>query len=111
MHVQQNITRFMFNNFFGPKSYSLWDNAEKYSTTRQDTDANIIRLIQAACWITKTVDTHSEYVILTAFPLQQMLRERASILLSFVHCRSCLIYGGSQLQPSTRKIPLEFQRT
>ena len=33
-----------------------------------------------ACWITKTTNTHSEYVMLIAFPLQQWLHERASIL-------------------------------
>ena len=33
-----------------------------------------------ACWITKTTNTHSEYVILIAFQLQRWLRERASVL-------------------------------
>jgi hypothetical protein len=33
-----------------------------------------------ACWIPKAIDTHSEYVILIAFTLQQWLNERASIL-------------------------------
>ena len=33
-----------------------------------------------ACWITKATNTHSEYVILIAFPLQQWLHERASVL-------------------------------
>jgi hypothetical protein len=33
-----------------------------------------------ACWITKVTDKHSEYVILIAFPLQQWLNERASVL-------------------------------
>jgi hypothetical protein len=33
-----------------------------------------------ACWIPKDTNTHSEYVILIAFPGQQMLRERASML-------------------------------
>jgi len=32
-----------------------------------------------ACWVTKATDTHSEYVILTAFPRQQWSRERASM--------------------------------
>jgi hypothetical protein len=32
-----------------------------------------------ACRITKATDTHSEYVILIAFPRQQWLRERASV--------------------------------
>ena len=33
-----------------------------------------------ACWICKAANTHSEYVIFIAFPLQQYLRERASVL-------------------------------
>ena len=33
-----------------------------------------------ACWITNATDTHSEYVMLIAFPRQQWLLERASIL-------------------------------
>jgi hypothetical protein len=32
------------------------------------------------CWITKATDTHSEYVILIAFPRQPWLRELASML-------------------------------
>jgi hypothetical protein len=41
---------------------------------------NIIRRMCFACWITKATDTHSEYVTLIAFPRQQWLRERASVL-------------------------------
>jgi hypothetical protein len=33
-----------------------------------------------ACWIPKTTNTHSQYVILIAFPLQQWLYERAPML-------------------------------
>ena len=33
-----------------------------------------------ACWINKATGIHSEYVIFIAFPQQQWLRERASIL-------------------------------
>jgi hypothetical protein len=33
-----------------------------------------------ACWIPKATSTHSEYVMLTALPLQQWLQERASVL-------------------------------
>ena len=32
------------------------------------------------CWITKATDTHSEYVIRTAFPRKHWLREPASML-------------------------------
>jgi hypothetical protein len=41
--------------------------------------------MRIACWIPKATDTHSEYTILTAFPQQQWLRERASILRLYVH--------------------------
>ena len=49
---------------------------EKYGRAGQATDDNIIRRMRFACWITKTTDTHSEYVILIAFPRQQLLGER-----------------------------------
>jgi hypothetical protein len=35
------------------------------------------------CWIPKATNTHSKYVILIAFPWQQRLRERASVLRLF----------------------------
>ena len=43
-----------------------------------------------ACWKPKATDTHSEYVILIAFPLQQLLHECASVLCLYVHCLACL---------------------
>jgi hypothetical protein len=43
----------------------------------QATDGNIIRRMRIECWITEATDKHREYVILTAFPRQQWLRERA----------------------------------
>jgi hypothetical protein len=36
--------------------------------------------MRIACRTPKATNTHSQYVILTAFPLQQWLHERASIL-------------------------------
>jgi hypothetical protein len=36
--------------------------------------------MRISCWIAKTTSTHSEYVVLTAFPLQQQLHELASLL-------------------------------
>jgi hypothetical protein len=52
---------------------------EKYGTARQATDDNIIWRMRFACWVTAR-DTHSEYVIHIAFPWQQWLRERVSVL-------------------------------
>ena len=37
---------------------------EKYGRARQDTGGNIIRRARIACWITKAISAHSEYVIL-----------------------------------------------
>jgi hypothetical protein len=58
---------------------------EKYGTARQVTDDNIIRRMRFAYRITKATDTHTKYLILIAFPRQQWLRERASILRLYVH--------------------------
>jgi hypothetical protein len=70
---------------------------EKYGRARQTTDDNIIRRMRFACCITKATDTLAEYVIFIAFPQQQWLRERVSVLRLYVHCLSCyrLISVGS----------------
>jgi hypothetical protein len=39
-----------------------------------------VRRMRTACWILKATNTHSEYAIFVAFPLQQRLHERASML-------------------------------
>jgi len=36
--------------------------------------------MRIACWIIKSKNTHSEYVLLIAFPLQQWLHKRDSML-------------------------------
>ena len=53
---------------------------EKYCTAGQAADDSLIRRMRFASRITKTTDTHLEYVIFTAIPRQQWLRERASVL-------------------------------
>ena len=40
----------------------------------------IIWCMRIAWWITKVVNTHPEYVMLIAFPLQQWLHEKAPLL-------------------------------
>ena len=63
--TENKNTHFMFNNFVR-RSHSLEDNVEEYGRARQATDDNIIR--RMARWISKATNTHSEYVILIAFP-------------------------------------------
>ena len=55
----------------------------------KSTDFTQVR-IRFASWITKTTDTHSEYVILIAFTRQQWLRERTSMLRYM--CIACLVW-------------------
>ena len=54
----------------------MWENAVEPG---QATDDNITQRMRIACCIPKATDTHSEYVILIAFPLQHWLHERASV--------------------------------
>ena len=64
--------------------------------------------MRIACWIPKATDTHTEYVILIAFALQQWLRERVSVL------RYTYIAIGVGLQNSgalSRAIHVKRQQT
>ena len=71
------------------KSYNLLNN-NIYGTARQATEENTIRCMRFACCITKATDTHSEYTILIAFPLQLWLHKPVSVLLLYVRFLSCL---------------------
>jgi hypothetical protein len=43
-----------------------------------------------ACWISRTADIHSEYVILIAFPQQRRFRGRASMSTLYIYWLSCV---------------------
>jgi hypothetical protein len=70
-------------------SQKLCRNVEKYGRARQTTDENMIWRMCFACRITKVTNSHSEYVILVAFPWQQWLCERATML-SYTYI-TCLV--------------------
>jgi len=60
------------------------------------------RRMRIACWIPKATNTHWQYVLLIAFPLQQWLHERASMLrLYYIHCLSCYKRNGVYLLRGT----------
>jgi hypothetical protein len=67
-------THFTYSNFI-PENRTLWNYVEKYGRARWASDENRIRRMRIACWITKATDTHSEYVILTAFPLLSLVAQ------------------------------------
>jgi len=47
------------------------------------------RRVRVSCWMTKDTATHSQYVIIIAFPLQQWWHERARML-RYTHI-ACLV--------------------
>ena len=63
----------------------MWKN-----TVEPDRQQMTLWRMRIACRIAKATNTHSEYVIIIAFPLQQWLHERASVLTLYLHCLSCL---------------------
>ena len=65
----------------------MWENVCR---AKQTTEDNIIQCTRIACWIPKTTNTHSQYVIIVAFALQQWLQERASLLR--YHYIDCLVH-------------------
>ena len=62
----------------------MWKN-----TVERDRPHITILRMRSACWTPKATNTYSQYVIITAFPLQQWLHERASML-RFT-CIACLL--------------------
>jgi len=80
--VEKIKTHFLFNYFFSPENNAVYE-------IRVDPNRPhmTIRRIIIAVWINVATNTHSEYVILIAFPLQQRLQERASMLrYTYVAC-------------------------
>jgi len=61
------------------------------STVEWGTTQMTIWRMHIACSLPKATNTHSQYAVLTAFPLQQWLHEHASMLrytyIAFVTCR------------------------
>jgi len=67
----------------------MYEIAWKNIVERGRLKMTILRM-RIACRIPKTTNTHSEYVIPIALPLQQLLQERASMLRStYIACLGC----------------------
>ena len=64
---------------FSPENRAVYEIMWKNIIGRGRLQMTIWRL-RIACWVTKATNTHSEYVILIAFPRQKCVAERASIL-------------------------------
>jgi hypothetical protein len=60
----------MFNNFFFFENPTVYEIAWKNTVERGGLQMTTWRM-PIACWVPVATNTHSEYVILVAFPLQQ----------------------------------------
>jgi hypothetical protein len=79
----QNSHFIFCNYFFFRDSWRLRDNVAKYGKARQATDDNTTQRECIAWWITKATDTvRICNAVLIAFPRQQLLRQRTTLLQS-----------------------------
>jgi hypothetical protein len=78
--IVHKIVTFL-NSVIFPPNYVVYEKMCK-SFGQPDRSQMTIRLKRFSCWVTKVTDTrsHTEYVILIAFPLQQWLCDCASLL-------------------------------
>ena len=79
-HILCSITFFLNHAFYGIIRKNIVEVARPQMT---------IWCMCHTCWIPKATNTHSEYVILIAFPLQQWLH-KCSSMLRFMHT-ACLV--------------------
>ena len=79
----------MFSNFLENRTVydKMWKNTVELGRPQMT-----IRRMRIACWIPTATNTHSDCVILIAFPLQQWLHERASML-RYTYITSLVLFG------------------
>ena len=78
--VEKIKTHTLYSMTFSRKSFPVRDKVEKYGRAGQTTDGSIIWRMRFELWVIKAADTHSEYIILIDFSLQQRLCQRFSLL-------------------------------
>jgi hypothetical protein len=84
-------THFMFNTLLVfRKLYLLWDNVEPGRPKMT------IWRMRIACWIPAATNTHSECIIIIAFPQREWLQEFASVL-RYTTYMACLVTGWHTL--------------
>jgi hypothetical protein len=88
--VQKIKTHIVCSIFFSRKSCRLWDSVEKHFRYGQATDDNMthVHCMLDTSGYTYT-PTHTEYVILIAFPQQTMVERTPLNVTLHVHCLSC----------------------
>ena len=86
--IEKIETNILCPRAFFPENFAVYEIMWK-SSVQPDRLQITIRRTRIACWITKDT-THSEYVIIIAFALQQWLHERACMLrFTVIDCLVC----------------------
>jgi len=67
----------------------MWENAVQPDRPQMTT-----RRMRIVCWIPKATNTHSQYVIFIAFPQQQWLHGRASMLRYTYN--ACIVFSAEK---------------
>jgi len=67
-------------NLFSSKIVPFMRQYEKKNIVEPGRPQMTVWRMRIACWIPKTTNTHSDYVIIIVFPQQQSLHERSSVL-------------------------------
>jgi hypothetical protein len=73
-------THFLFSNFFPHLENRAVGGIMLRNTGEPDRPQLTIWRMRIACWIPKATNMYSEYIILIAFPLQEWLHERTTML-------------------------------
>jgi hypothetical protein len=90
---RKNKNTFNVRYIFSPENRAVCEIMWKNVVERGWPQMTIWRM-RSAYWIPKSINTHSEYVILIAFPLQQWLHAHASVLRhTYI---ACLFENGVQ---------------
>jgi len=110
-----SVTFFFFLNF------AVCEKIRK-NIAEQDWPHMTIWRVSSACWIPKATNTHSQYVMLNAFPQQRWLYERTSLLrYTYIACLvlypiekksvlECLMYVGYSESKYRLRISLAHPR-
>jgi hypothetical protein len=82
--VEKSKSHILCSITFSSKSVPFMGQCGKMVDTDRPQMTLLIRRMHIACWMTRAVDTHSEYVILTALPRQRLSREYVSLLCLYI---------------------------
>jgi len=88
-HVLCSIYIYIYIYILNGKSYPLWDNVEKYCTSGQNTEDNILWRMCISCWIHKATNTHSRICNTYSSPTATMVARTRLCVTLYVLRLSC----------------------